>query len=58
MSTATRAEKTTTPAATAEKPRLILTHGEDRARKPLGKLIQQQYGIKAEYPNVGEVITI
>jgi metallo-beta-lactamase family protein len=40
------------------RPRVILTHGEDRARKPLGRLIQERHGIKVEYPNVGEVITI
>jgi metallo-beta-lactamase family protein len=40
------------------RPHVFLTQGEERARKPLGKLIQQQHGIKVEYPSVGEVITI
>jgi metallo-beta-lactamase family protein len=40
------------------KPRVILTHGEDRARKPFGRLIQERYRLKAEYPDLGDVITI
>lgn len=40
------------------KPRVILTHGEDRGRKPLGKIIQDHYRLKVEYPKLGEVIAI
>ena len=40
------------------KPRLILTHGEERARKPFGKLIQERHKIKPEYPSIGDVITV
>jgi metallo-beta-lactamase family protein len=39
------------------KPRVILTHGEDRARKPLGRIIQDRYKLKVEYPDLGAVIT-
>jgi metallo-beta-lactamase family protein len=39
------------------RPRVILTHGEDRGRKPLGRIIQDRYRLKAEFPKLGEVIT-
>jgi metallo-beta-lactamase family protein len=38
------------------KPRVILTHGEDRARQTLGGLIQERYQLKPEYPAMGETI--
>ena len=40
------------------KPRLILTHGEDRARKTLAKLISDKHGIKPELPKLHQVIEI
>lgn len=40
------------------RPRVLLTHGEDRGRKTLGKLIQDRHRLKVEYPGMGEVITI
>jgi metallo-beta-lactamase family protein len=40
------------------RPRLILTHGEDRARKPLGKLVESRFGVSAEFPGLGDVVTI
>jgi metallo-beta-lactamase family protein len=39
------------------RPRVILTHGEDRGRQPLGRLIQKRHGIKVEYPTLGDVIS-
>jgi metallo-beta-lactamase family protein len=39
------------------RPRVVLTHGEDRARKPLGRLIQERHGMKVEYPALGDTIT-
>jgi metallo-beta-lactamase family protein len=39
------------------RPRVILTHGEDRGRKPLGRIIQERYRLKVEYPDLGGVIT-
>lgn len=45
-------------AMAASKPRLVLTHGEDRARIPLAALIQQKYGITAELPEFGAVVEV
>ena len=39
-------------------PRLIITHGEDSARDKLAKLIHQRHGIRAECPNLGDVLEI
>jgi metallo-beta-lactamase family protein len=40
------------------RPRTIITHGEDRARKVFGDLIHSQFGLKTEKPQLGEVIEI
>jgi metallo-beta-lactamase family protein len=40
------------------KPRLVLSHGEDKARQPLAEIIHQRYGIRAELPEYGEVIKL
>ncbi|HQR07150.1 MAG TPA: MBL fold metallo-hydrolase [Gemmatales bacterium] len=40
------------------RPRTILTHGEDRARQTLAKLIYGQHKIRAEQPKLGDVIEI
>ncbi len=40
------------------RPRTIITHGEDRARKAFGDLIHSRYGIKTEQPALGDVIEI
>jgi metallo-beta-lactamase family protein len=40
------------------RPRVILTHGEDRGRKALGRIIRERYQLRAEYPGLGEVIQI
>ena len=40
------------------KPRLIITHGEDSARKALSKLIYQKHRIRAECPELGDTIEI
>jgi metallo-beta-lactamase family protein len=40
------------------RPRTILTHGEDRARKLFSDLITSQFGLKAERPKLGDVIEI
>jgi len=39
-------------------PRVILTHGEDRARKPFGKIIKERYKLPVEYPGLRDVIEI
>lgn len=38
------------------RPRLVLTHGEDRGRKPLSHLIEEKFGVTAELPGYGDVI--
>jgi metallo-beta-lactamase family protein len=40
------------------KPRLILTHGEEKARKTLAKAISDRHGIKAELPKLRQTIEI
>jgi metallo-beta-lactamase family protein len=40
------------------RPRVLLTHGEDRARKPLGKLIKERHRLPVEYPGMRDVIEI
>ncbi|HEU4390385.1 MAG TPA: MBL fold metallo-hydrolase [Blastocatellia bacterium] len=40
------------------RPRVIITHGEDRARKTLSGLIHSKHGLKSEQPNLGDVIEI
>jgi metallo-beta-lactamase family protein len=40
------------------RPRTIITHGEDRARKTFGDLIESRFGIKTDRPVIGDVIEI
>lgn len=40
------------------RPRVIITHGEDRAREVLSDLIGTRHGLKAERPNLGDVIEV
>ncbi|GAB5497027.1 MAG: MBL fold metallo-hydrolase [Phycisphaerales bacterium] len=40
------------------KPRVVLTHGENDARKELAKELQSRFGIKAEMPGLGEVVKL
>ena len=40
------------------KPRVVLTHGEDAARAALAAAIAERYGIVAEQPQLGDVITL
>ena len=40
------------------KPRVFLTHGEDRGRDALGKLINKEHGIKVDKPILGQVVEI
>ena len=40
------------------KPMVVLSHGEDKGRKPLAELIFKNYGIEAVLPEYGEVIKI
>jgi metallo-beta-lactamase family protein len=45
-------------AVAPSKPRLILTHGEDRARTTLAHLIADRHGIQAEQPKLRQTIEI
>ena len=45
-------------AVAPSKPRLIITHGENRARGKLSSLIQSKHKIKADCPELGDVIEI
>jgi len=45
-------------AVVPSKPRLIITHGEDRARGVFSSLVQSTHGIKGDCPNLGDVIEI
>lgn len=40
------------------RPRVFLTHGEDRARKPLGKIIKERYNLRVDYPGHRETIEL
>ena len=40
------------------RPRVILTHGEDRARIPLAKVLEYDYGIVPWLPNYGDSIEL
>lgn len=40
------------------KPRVVLTHGEDKPRKELARKLSEKYGLKAEMPGLGDVITL
>jgi metallo-beta-lactamase family protein len=42
----------------ASRPRVFLTHGEERGRKPLGKLIKERFKLRVDYPGLGEKIEI
>jgi metallo-beta-lactamase family protein len=42
----------------ASRPRVFLTHGEERARKPLGKIIKERFKLRVDCPGLGETIEI
>lgn len=42
----------------ASKPRVVLTHGEDRQRKALRLLFQQRFGLVPKLPEQGDVIDL
>jgi metallo-beta-lactamase family protein len=42
----------------ASKPRVFLTHGEDRGRKTLGKIIEERYQLPVAYPGLRETIEV
>jgi len=40
------------------KPRVVLTHGEDRQRKELAKQIQRRFGLKSTMPKMGDIVEV
>jgi len=42
----------------ASRPRVILTHGEDKARDALSRIITERHGLKTESPKLGAVIEV
>jgi metallo-beta-lactamase family protein len=42
----------------ASRPHVFLTHGEERARQPLGRILQERYQLQVDYPGLREVIEI
>ena len=40
------------------RPKVVLSHGEDRGRKPLAEIIEHNYGIKPILPEYGDSIEI
>jgi metallo-beta-lactamase family protein len=38
------------------RPRLVLTHGEDGARRALQRLIAERHGIEAECPDLYDMV--
>lgn len=45
-------------AVAPSRPRVIITHGENRARKIFSELIRSQHNLRPECPNLGDVIEI
>jgi metallo-beta-lactamase family protein len=39
-------------------PRVLLTHGEEKGRQPLGKLIKERFRLRVEYPGHRETIEL
>jgi metallo-beta-lactamase family protein len=42
----------------ASRPRVFLTHGEEKGRKPLGKIIEERYQLRVDYPGLRETIEV
>ena len=40
------------------RPKVVLSHGEDRGRLPLAELIRQKYGISSILPKYGDSVEI
>ena len=41
-----------------QRPRVVLTHGEDKGRTPLAALIEQRFGVKPHLPSLEEIIEV
>jgi metallo-beta-lactamase family protein len=42
----------------SSRPRVFLTHGEERSRQPLGRLIQDRLKLDVYYPDLNETIEL
>jgi metallo-beta-lactamase family protein len=42
----------------ASRPRVLVTHGEVRSQEPLGKMIEDRYKLRVDYPRLKETIEI
>lgn len=45
-------------AVAPSRPRVVITHGEDRARRTLAGLISSRHGLTAECPNLGDCLEL
>ena len=45
-------------AVAPSRPRVIVTHGEDRARATFSRLLRSRFGLKPECPELGDVIEV
>jgi metallo-beta-lactamase family protein len=45
-------------AVAPSRPKVVLTHGEDRGREPLATLIRERHGLEPILPLLGDVITV
>jgi metallo-beta-lactamase family protein len=42
----------------ASRPRVFLTHGEEKGRKPLGQIIEERYQLQVGYPGLRETVEV
>src|SRR5262249_6771720 len=42
----------------ASRPHVFLTHGEERARQPLGRIIRERYKLRVDFPGLRETVEI
>jgi metallo-beta-lactamase family protein len=40
------------------RPKVVLSHGEDKARLPLAKILKDRYGLNPVLPNYGDTIEL
>jgi metallo-beta-lactamase family protein len=40
------------------RPQVFLTHGEERGRRPLGKIIEERFGLRVDYPGLRQAIEV
>jgi metallo-beta-lactamase family protein len=45
-------------AVAGDRPKVVLTHGEDRSRKPLAQMLRQRFGVQPILPLLGEVVSL